>query len=696
MMNRLFLLFSSVVLAGLTMRCEAAGDYVWRNVVIGGGGFVSGIEYHPAVEGLMYARTDVGGVYRRDSPEGPWIPLNDSLGGLDNEFMLQGVLSMALDQKDADRVYLACGQYTADWAPAACFMASTDRGATWRRTPLPFKLGGNENGRGTGERLAVDPRDGTRLFLGTTRDGLWRSVDRGDHWRRLEGFTPAGTTFVRCDPALPGVLYVGAAQAAGGTLWKSVDGGDTWAAVPGQPDGLIALQAAFGKERELYLTFSNALGPNGATAGAVWKLDAGGAWTSLHVPGEQSGFGGLSVSSKVPGRILVSTLDRWGPKDDVYRSDDGGKTWVPILANGTLDFSSAPWAGSLTPHWITDVEMDPFHPERASFVTGYGIFSTSGLGNPAVPAVWKFDNQGLEETVVSAVVSPATGPPLVSTIGDFDGFRHDDLTVSPPAGRHAPSHGSSQSLDGAGVAPNVLARLHGATGSLSKDGARTWKAFPATPPAAAAADGRIAVSADGSRLLWCGKEWMPYVSPDEGATWIAAKGCPAGKLRAAADREDPLSFAVYDMGTGGVFVSRDGGETFLAADEKLPPGGTGIEAVPGQRGHLWLTAGKGGLWHSVNGGQAFRQVSSVECGYQIGFGKAAKNGDYPVIYLYGRIKGVDGVFRSDDGGATWVRINDDAHQFGGINDLTGDSRVHGRVYLATGGRGVVFGEPPAR
>jgi cellulase/cellobiase CelA1 len=51
------------------------------------------------------------------------------------------------------------------------------------------------------------------------------------------------------------------------------------------------------------------------------------------------------------------------------------------------------------------------------------------------------------------------------------------------------------------------------------------------------------------------------------------------------------------------------------------------------------------------------------------------------------------VFRSDDGGASWVRINDDAHQYGNIGAaITGDPRVYGRVYLATNGRGVLYAD----
>jgi CRP-like cAMP-binding protein len=51
------------------------------------------------------------------------------------------------------------------------------------------------------------------------------------------------------------------------------------------------------------------------------------------------------------------------------------------------------------------------------------------------------------------------------------------------------------------------------------------------------------------------------------------------------------------------------------------------------------------------------------------------------------------LFRSDDVGESWVAISDADHMFGQINVLSGDPRVYGRVYLGTGGRGIIYGDP---
>jgi xyloglucan-specific exo-beta-1,4-glucanase len=59
-----------------------------------------------------------------------------------------------------------------------------------------------------------------------------------------------------------------------------------------------------------------------------------------------------------------------------------------------------------------------------------------------------------------------------------------------------------------------------------------------------------------------------------------------------------------------------------------------------------------------------------------------------------QIGGVRGIFRSDDGGRTWVRINDDRHRYAWTGAaITGDPRVYARVYIATNGRGIIVGQP---
>jgi hypothetical protein len=69
----------------------------------------------------------------------------------------------------------------------------------------------------------------------------------------------------------------------------------------------------------------------------------------------------------------------------------------------------------------------------------------------------------------------------------------------------------------------------------------------------------------------------------------------------------------------------------------------------------------------------------------------------PALFLAGAVGGVRGIFRSDDAARSFVRITDDRHQWGLVLHLTGDPKVHGRVYVGTHGRGTLYGDPvPSR
>src|SRR5690606_16375188 len=143
------------------------GDtYTWRNAVINGGGFVPGIVFNETEADLIYARTDIGGLYRWQEDTQTWKPLLDWVGW--DHWGYTGVVSVATDPVEPGRVYAAVGTYPNDRDPNnGAVLYSDDYGETWGTAELPFKQGGNMPGRGMGERLVVDPADNGVLYLGT-------------------------------------------------------------------------------------------------------------------------------------------------------------------------------------------------------------------------------------------------------------------------------------------------------------------------------------------------------------------------------------------------------------------------------------------------------------------------------------------------------------------------------------------------
>ncbi|HSE43822.1 MAG TPA: xyloglucanase, partial [Gemmatimonadales bacterium] len=299
--------------------------------------------------------------------------------------------------------------------------------------------------------------------------------------------------------------------------------------------------------------------------------------------------------------------------------------------------------------------------------------------------------------------------------GDLCGFRHDSLDESPKRGNFQnPTCASSDSIDFAAKKPSVMVRVGTypwddsklPRGAVSSDGGISWTQF-GSEPAGSNGSGITAISADGAAILWAARDARPARSTDHGATWVQIKGLPDPVkvpdwanigLRLASDRVNPNRFYAFDLLAGRAYVSKDGGANFefttgvLTALPEYNLVVGSMQAVPGLEGHVWVTAGKE-LFFSTDGAQTFSEAPNVEESYAVGFGLAAPGKPYPTLYLSGKVSGVSGFFRSDDQGANFARINDDAHQYGGSNLIIGDPRVHGRVYIAPGGRGILYGEP---
>ncbi|MBB3113992.1 hypothetical protein FHS18_006108 [Paenibacillus phyllosphaerae] len=733
--------------------------YSWGRVKVVGGGFIPGIIYNESEKDLIYARTDMGGAYRWDKTTGTWKQLLEFVGF--DEWNMLGVESLATDPVDPNRVYIAAGTYTNDWTDMnGVILRSTDRGETWQRTELPFKFGGNMPGRSMGERLSIDPNDNSILYFAARGDnGLWRSTDYGATWSKVESFTaPAdvkeyygstvGPVWVTFDKSTGSAgsktqtIYVGVAD-SNTSIYRSTDGGQTWEAVPGQPkQGFVPHHGTLSSNGNLYITYNYAIGPydgdNGSgKLGSVWKLDTkSGVWTDISPTGAGSTdtpYGGLAVDAQNPDTLMVASMNKWWPDDQIYRSTDGGATWAPFWTIGNypernnryaIDYSLSPWLDwgehdtkplpEQAPKlgWmIGDLEIDPFNSDRMMYGTGATLYGSDDLT--------KFDQNetinievmadGIEETAVLGLISPSSGAPLLSSMGDIGGFRHEDLDKAPEMLTN-PVIGSSTDLDFAELNPNIVVRVGNGSGSAPRMGVSTDNGVTWTPAANAFSDesgangGHVAVAADGSSIVWSPAGAPISYSTDLGATWKAAAGLPDG-ARVSADRVNPSKF--YGLADGVFYVSLDGGATFTAtAAAGLPTKLTSnFKAVPGQEGDIWIAAAKDnsdeesayGLWHSTDSGQTFTKQANVEEAATIGFGLHAPGKTYPAMYSYAKVEGQYGVYRSDDGGANWIRINDDEHQFGSANTaITGDARVYGRVYIATNGLGIVKGESAAQ
>lgn len=684
----------------------------------------------------------MGGAYRWNDAIQRWEPLLDWLSYEDVNLM--GVESIALDPKDANKLYLACGTYTRN--TNAAILRSGDRGKTFQRTQVPFTMGGNENGRGNGERLAVDPNNGKVLYFGSRMSGLWKSMDGAVTWSRVESFPdvteampPAtqgqqdfrarmnrgsGVVFVIFDPKSKTkqgskVIYAGVSLMGRDNLYKSSDGGLNWHAVAGQPQQYRPNHGVLASDGNLYISYGTNPGPNRMTDGGVWKLNTKtGQWTDItpEKPSEEKAFGyaAVSVDAHHPNVVIASSFYRQGG-EQIFRSLDGGKTWKPTIGGKeTYDYTLAPYISHTGIHWLFDIEIDPFDSNHVMFTTGYGGHESFNFtdADKNKPVIWKAMASGIEETVALELLSPPQGAPLITAIGDYCGFTHWNPDQPEPAGCFDnPNFGNTNGLACAEKMPEMIVRVGIATRNQSKatnigysmDGGKSWQPTESMPKEDSKL-GDIAVASDGSFWVWTPDRSAPYVTFDRGKTWVLCQGLPE-RTRVIADKVNAKKFYAIALFDSKLFTSNNGGLSFTERALSLPDGIPAkgnrgdsrggqdrIYAAPGREGDLWLAAFSG-LYHSTDQGGTFARMDGVQEIHAFGFGKEAPGADYPALYLVGVVNGVRGIYRSTDTAKTWVRINDDQHQWGLVLHITGDPKQYGRVYVGTHGRGTVYGDP---
>lgn len=458
------------------------------------------------------------------------------------------------------------------------------------------------------------------------------------------------------------------------------------------------------------------------------------------------GFAGISMDAADQDTLIITSLQSWWPDNYIWRTTDGGETWDCIWKYGdswpsrdlkyNMDISKAPWlswgkkinaaeAGSYKGEdivnnpvpklgWMMgDIEINPFDSDEMMYGTGATVYGTHNLTD------WDEDKPinievmgiGIEETAVLDIICPPIdGVEVISGVGDICGFVHEDVTKGPECMMTGPTFTSTTGLDYAELDPNILVRVGNVdkeqyemikkSVAISKDGGKTWSeaqpnvsyTFPAKndDPDDIVSGGTVAMAADGSSFVWSTATSQGVICYYNSA-WVKVDSLPAG-ANICSDRVDPKVFYGYAKNT--LYKSTDGGQTFEAVQKDLPEESSKIKAVPGKEGHVWIPGSKTGLQYTEDGGKTLNKAEGVKRCDVIGFGKAKEGEDYLAIYMCGETSdNVYGVYRSDNKAKSFIRINDDDHQYASINyAITGDLRKYGRVFFGTNGRGVIYGD----
>ena len=673
-----------------TVTGNMSENYEFGNLPIGGGGYVTGIVIHPKDTNIKYIRTDVGGAYKWDAENKTWIPMTEFFSN--NEGIMYGIDGIAIDPNDENVVYITCGDGGDTTFITPALYKSTNKGETFERTSLEASFFGNAPYRQDGEPIMVDPNNSNVVYCGTRKQGLKVSYDAAKTWQDIPSI-PAndsdrvGIRSVAIDTTstIDGrskVVYVSVSGTAEGNgVFMSTDGGVTFKLLKGIPSEVRRLSVSC--DGVLYAT----------TADGVYKYENGKV-TDISPKSEKRTYRALAVSTD--GNKLVVCHANTDASDcmnmNIYYSADRGSTWTQKNNNMVKENKTVWWPDYYFSSATASLIFDPQNDKEVWFTDWYGVWMTKDITEDKI--TWRLEDDGHEEAVITDILSNKEGDvQLVTAMVDNGGMFYTDINEYPLARRG----GNSTGLDFCEDEPQYVVLSEndnaGTTGAvrISNDYGRTFKNTNFKGTAL-----KIAQNPKNFRnfMVLCINE-APKYTTDSGKTWQTSAGVPTnmatgfwGSPRAiCSDRFQDGVFYIHSKGR--VYRSTDGGKNFSVVCDLMSGADGTIKANPYKPGEVYVTEGRKGLYISKDSGGNFTRILGITKALGISFGPS-KDGNGYVTYLLGTVKGKSGLFMSEDGCKTFIQLNDEeTNKLGKAGSITADRRVYGRVFMGSGGRGII-------
>ncbi len=312
-----------------------------------------------------------GGVWESENAGRTWNPIFDGQP-------IASIGAIAVAPSNPKVLYVGSGEadMRSDISYGNGMYRSTDGGKTWTAIGL-------SDSRQIG-RILVDPKNPDLVFVAAlghgygpnSERGVFRSKDGGKTWKKVLGKNDdTGAIDLALDPkdskTILGALWqtrrppwnvYPSSNGPGSGLYRSTDGGDTWSEIkgggfPSEKLGRIGIAFAPSDSRRVYAIVDAKEG------GLYASKDGGSTWTRMasetRLWGRGWYFGGVTVDPKDPDTVYVCNTG-------MYRSTDGGKTFVPI--------KGAPGGDDYHQLWI-----DPSDPRRMIVATDQGtVVSVDG------------------------------------------------------------------------------------------------------------------------------------------------------------------------------------------------------------------------------------------------------------------------------------------------------------------------------
>ena len=416
-------------------------DYNWKQVPIGGGGYIIGMQVHPLDGNVRYFRTDIGGAYR-------WNDLTKKLDQLlffaYEKSQYYGVGGIALDPSDPNKLILAVGRYC-DPAQTA-ILISNDKGLSWSKEIVPGDTGANiyfasNGGRGCdntvndkdrqGSPIVLNPSDPNELFIGSRGTGLWSLNISNESFTNVGAPTIPNTVFpnsirtLEFHPVNSNLLFI---AYAGEGIFRANILNNTYQALNTTADVKEVSDLSISKDGDYMLLACKRKGIykaiNLTSASPVFNkvLD----YTGVDRNDDEA-F--LTVTCSPDNNDLaVTAFSDWAALSTVRFTYNSGADWTNGIAGETFD-NIYPWHTSGEGSHVSQFRFDPNNTTGLYFTSWFTTYYTPDY--TADPIQWtnKY-SKGHEEAVITDIL---TFPKNIQdnflgiTGGDQTGFLYSSI-----------------------------------------------------------------------------------------------------------------------------------------------------------------------------------------------------------------------------------------------------------------------------